>query len=118
YTSGLADAGPNDMQISWLHAVGGDDDSLRVARLLGAVMRVFSVGTVRLRSDDPHDDPIVEFDMLSDERDFVRLRDCLERMIAVVRHDAVASVVDDIVALDRPIDDVDDAWLRERVGDY
>src|SRR5262249_12576483 len=60
YTSGLADAGPNDMQMIWFRAVGPDDEGLAGGRLMGAVMRVFSRGTVRLRSDDPLVDPVVD----------------------------------------------------------
>ena len=85
YTSGLADAGPNDMQMIWFGAVGPTDDALAGGRLMGAVMRVFSRGEVRLRSDDPLVDPVVEFRMLSDDRDRIRLRDCVRRMIDVVR---------------------------------
>jgi choline dehydrogenase-like flavoprotein len=81
-------------------------------------MRVFSRGSVRLRSEDPFDDPVVEFNMCADDRDFVRLRDVVERTRAVVRHDAVASIVESVVALDRSIDDIDDDWLRAHVGDY
>ena len=53
YGSGLAAAGPNDMQILWFDAVGPDVDGLADGRLIGAVMRVFSHGGCRLRSDDP-----------------------------------------------------------------
>ncbi len=121
YTSGLRDAGPNDMQLISLNAIGPDDASLAIARLVGAVMRVFSRGRVRLRSDDPYDDPTVDFNMLADERDFVRLRELVARMVDVVRHDAVASIVDGILVHDRTVDDmddVDDEWLRAHVGDY
>jgi 5-(hydroxymethyl)furfural/furfural oxidase len=123
YTSGLADAGPNDMQMIWFAVVGATDDELPGGRLMGAVMRVFSHGQVRLRSDDPLVDPVVEFDMLSDDRDRTRLRDCVRRMIDVVRHPAVASISDDVVALDTPIDELDsddaiDAWLTATVNDY
>jgi hypothetical protein len=41
---------------------------------MGAVMRVFSRGEVRLQSDHPFVDPVVEFQMLSDNRDQTRLR--------------------------------------------
>ena len=80
-------------------------------------------GEVRLRSQDPGIDPVVEFNMLSDERDLVRLRDCVRRMISVVRHRAVSSVSDGVLALATPIDDLDsddaiDAWLAENVDDY
>ena len=123
YTSGLADAGPNDMQMIAFGGVGPTDEGLAGGRLIGAVMRVFSHGEVRLRSADPLVDPIVEFRMLSDERDLVRLRDCVKRMIAIVRHPAVESISDSVIALTTPLDDLGtdaaiDAWLAATVNDY
>jgi choline dehydrogenase-like flavoprotein len=123
YTSGVAGAGPNDMQILWFNGTGPSEEGRSGARVLGAVMRVFSTGHVRLQSQDPHDDPVVEFRMLSDERDLVRLRDCTRRIIDVVRHPAIAKISDRVVALNTPIDDLhDDAaiddWLRSTVTDY
>jgi 5-(hydroxymethyl)furfural/furfural oxidase len=123
YTSGLADAGPNDMQIIWFNAIGPTDVDLAGGRLAGALMRVFSRGEVRLRSDDPYVDPVVEFNMLSDDRDRTRLRDCVRRMIDIVRHPAVTSISDGVLALTTPIDDLDtdsaiDAWLSVTVNDY
>ena len=123
YTSELAGAGPNDMQIVWFSGVGPTDDTIAGGRMFGAVMCVFSHGEVRLRSSDPNADPIVEFNMLSDERDLVRLRDCMHRMIDIVRGPALTSIVDGVVALTTPIDELDtdaaiDAWLRANVTDY
>ena len=123
YTSGLADVGPNDMQMVWFGAIGPTDDALEGGRLMGAVMRVFSHGEVRLRSDDPVADPVVEFRMLSDNRDRTRLRECVGRMIDLVRHPAVASISDSVLALATPIDelgsdDAIDAWLTASVNDY
>ncbi len=123
YTSGLADAGPNDMQIIWFDAIGATDEGLSGGRLLGAVMRVFSSGEVRLRSDDPNADPVVEFRMLTDTRDLVRLRDCVHRMIDIVRHPAVQAISDVVLALSTPLDELDsdgaiDAWLGAHVNDY
>jgi 5-(hydroxymethyl)furfural/furfural oxidase len=123
YTSGLADAGPNDMQMIWFGAVGPTDDALAGGRLIGAVMRVFSSGEVRLHSGDPQIDPVVEFHMLSDDRDRRRLRDCVRRMIDVLRSPAVTAISDGVVALETPIDELDtddkiDAWLTATVTDY
>ena len=123
YTSGLAEAGPNDMQMIWFSAIGPTADALAGGRLLGAVMRVFSHGEVRLRSDDPLVDPVVEFRMLADDRDRTRLRDCVRRMIEVVRRPAVQSVSDSVMALTTPIDELNtdeaiDAWLTATVNDY
>lgn len=123
YTSGLSDAGPNDMQMVWFRTVGPTDDALGGGRLMGAVMRVFSQGEVGLRSTDPLVDPVIEFRMLSDKRDRTRLRACVRRMIDVTRHPAVASITEGVLALRTPIDELDsddaiDAWLTSTVNDY
>jgi choline dehydrogenase-like flavoprotein len=123
YDSGLGGAGPNDMQMVWFDAVGPDDAGRAGGRLIGAAMRVFSCGHVRLASDDPRVQPLVDFDMLADERDRTRLRDCVRRMVEVVRHPAVAAIAEDVVmpgtdldALDR--DETIDGWLTDHVTDY
>ena len=123
YTSGLADSGLNDMQILWFNGVGPTEEACAGARVIGAVMRVFSQGQIRLQSPDPHDDPVVEFRMLSDERDLVRLRDCTRRIIEILRHPAITKISDNIAALSTPIDDLNDdasidRWLRTTVTDY
>jgi choline dehydrogenase-like flavoprotein len=123
YSSGMADAGPNDMQILWFNAISGTDDGLAGGRIIGAAMRVFSRGALRLRSDDPHDDPIVEFRMLSDERDRVRMRDNVRRVLELVRHPEVAAIADAVTAGTDPIDALDsddavDEWLIRNIGDY
>ena len=111
------------MQIVWFNAVGATDEELGRGRLIGAVMRVFSHGTVRLAAPDPEVDPIVEFRLLSDSRDAVRLRDCVQRMVAIVRQPAVASIVSDVTMPATTIDALDsddaiDAWLAANVNDY
>jgi 5-(hydroxymethyl)furfural/furfural oxidase len=123
YDSGLAGAGPNDMQMVWFDAVGPDDDGRAGGRLIGAAMRVFSRGHVRLASDDPLVQPAVDFDMLADDRDRVRLRDCVHRMIEVVRHPAVEAITEGVLALDTDLDGLDrdetiDRWLTDHVTDY
>jgi choline dehydrogenase-like flavoprotein len=123
FSSGLVDAGANDLQITWFRAIGDTPDSMAGARLLGGVMRVFSRGSVRLRSPDPNDDPVVEFNMLADQRDAHRARHLVERMIELVRHPEVASLLDDVLALDCPLDSLStpadiDAWLAANIDDY
>jgi choline dehydrogenase-like flavoprotein len=123
YSSGLAAAGPNDMQMAWFGAVGPTGEGLKEGRVMGAVMRVFSHGEVRLRSDDPLVDPVVELRMLSDNRDRSRLRECVRRMIDVVRQPAITAISDGVLALTTQIDELDsddaiDAWLTTNVNDY
>jgi len=123
YSSGLADAGDADMQVLWFSAVGPRDEDLAGGRILAAVMHCFSRGQVRLRSDDPHDDPVVEFHMLSDERDLVRLRDATRRVLAVVRQPAIEAIAEEVLAGSEPLDalstdDAIDDWLASSVNDY
>ena len=123
YSSELADAGPNDMQVIWFNSIGPDADGLAGARVLTAVMRVFSHGEVRLRSNDPAVDPVVDFRMLTDERDLVRLRDGVRRVLAIVRQPAISAVAESVVAFETPIDALDsddaiDAWLLATATDY
>jgi 5-(hydroxymethyl)furfural/furfural oxidase len=111
------------MQIVWFNGAGPTDESIGGGRMFGAVMRVFSHGTVRLRSHDPDEDPVVEFNMLSDDRDLVRLRDSVHRMIAIVHEPAVEAITTDVLALTTPIDELNtddaiDEWLRANVTDY
>jgi choline dehydrogenase-like flavoprotein len=123
YSSGLADAGPNDMQMLWFPCVGADEAGFAGARLLAAAMRVYSRGRVALRSDDPSVDPIVEFGMLTDDRDRVRMRDAVHGLVALVRHPSVAAVAESVTAGSDPLDSLDgdaavDAWLDANIGDY
>jgi choline dehydrogenase-like flavoprotein len=123
YSSGLADAGDNDMQLVWFNALGASEEGRAGGRLLGAVMRVFSRGEIRLRSRDPHDQPVVDLRLLSDERDLIRLRDSVHRAVDLVRHPAVAAITESVTAGADPLDalaadDAIDAWLTGNVNDY
>jgi choline dehydrogenase-like flavoprotein len=123
YSSGLADAGTNDMQLVWMSPIGVDDASQLGALLIGAAMQVFSRGEVRLQSLDPRIDPIVEFRMLSDERDLIRMRDALRRAWSVIGHSAVTAVAESMFSSTGspdalPTDDAIDAWLMQNVHDY
>jgi choline dehydrogenase-like flavoprotein len=123
YDSGLADAGPNDMQMLWFDAIGPDDEGLAGGRLIGAAMRVFSSGRVRLASEDPTVDPIVDFAMLSDHRDRIRLHDCVRRMVEVAGHPAVTAISEGVTALTTPIEQLDSdtaiaEFLDANVTDY
>jgi len=107
----------------WFSAIGPTDDALVGGRLFGAVMRVFSHGAVQLRSDDPMIDPIVDFNLLADDRDRVRLHDCTRRILDILRQPEIESISDGVVALTTPLDELDsddaiDAWLTAGVNDY
>jgi 5-(hydroxymethyl)furfural/furfural oxidase len=123
YTSRLAGTGPNDMQLVWMSPMGSGPDAAALALLLPAVMQVFSTGEVRLRSDDPADDPVVEFRLLSDERDRVRLCDGVRQALELVRQPAMAAIItevrlgDALVGHEPARADIDE-WLANSVIDY
>jgi choline dehydrogenase-like flavoprotein len=120
YTSGLAEAGTNDMQVLWMSPFAAASRSLGVGLVFPAVTRVFSRGELRLQSPDPHDDPIIEFRMLSDERDLIRLRDGVRRALDILDHPAVRAIAtrSDETLPDRSDADALDAWIRATVTDY
>ena len=102
--------GPDDLQLLPIDHV--DAQHPEVAVVLAAVMRVHSRGAVRLASSDPRVDPIVEFDMLSDDRDVSAIElaiDALERIV----DDPGLSAIGSALPYDRS-----EAGIRAAVGDY
>ncbi len=88
YSSGLAGAGRNDMMI-----VGMNRTPLGPLGLIGVwINQCFSEGRLRLASDDPTVDPVIDEDMVSHERDRVRMVDGVRRIIDIASSDAVAAV--------------------------
>ena len=121
YTSERVDAGDNDMQLVWMSPFASSDNGLSMGFMFPAVMHVFSRGTVRLRSNDPNDDPAVDLQMLSDERDLVRLRDGFRLAERVLNHPGVVSIAT-ITGTAADVDATDDGhldiWLKTNINDY
>lgn len=95
YSSGLPGVPKGDMfvvvlsQSAW-HAVGA-----QIGSLLTFVNKTYSeTGQVKLASRDPAQEPIVEFNLLSDRRDLDRLMSGFRKMAAVQMSDAVRAVTD------------------------
>jgi choline dehydrogenase len=65
------------------------EGGLARARIGVSVYQAFSQGVVRIASIDPAIDPVVDERMLSDERDFVRMRDGVRRLCDLSRHSAL-----------------------------
>jgi len=125
YSSGQAGAGSNDMIMVALN-FRADDAAGRSQGGLGvAVFQTYSRGFVRLNSPDPEVDPQIELRMLSDERDLLRLRDGVRRLLAVAAHPAVRAIAES-VALDAhgraphtlAGEAEVDAWLLESCTDF
>ena len=92
YASGLAGAGDNDMIMIATNLRADVDGGTARGRIAVSVYQAFSQGTVRITSPDPAVDPEVEENMLSDERDMLRMRDGVRRLRDIGRHDAVRAV--------------------------
>ena len=116
YSSGLADAGPNDMQMLPLTPFGLEPPESGLAVLGVCATRVFSRGRVTLAPGDPVTAPRIEFRMLSDPRDRERLRDGFRRAVALVRHPAVAGLADLVLAGRTPLAELESAGALESSG--
>lgn len=81
FTTSVGDE-PNDAMIAVTGALG---IGLPVGGLVGWVNHMDGAGTVRLGSTDPSVDPVVDFDLLSDERDMRRFRRVYEELVAIAR---------------------------------
>ena len=116
YDSGLAGAGRNDMLIRGWNLDGDDEASLARGHIMVSAYETFSRGALRLTSADPAVEPEIDFRMLSDERDLVRLRDGLRRLVALMEHPAVTAIAEAVSWPQRgasSIDLADDAALDD-----
>jgi choline dehydrogenase-like flavoprotein len=97
-----------------------------LALLMAAVMRPHGhSGTVRLSSDDPGVDPIVEFNLLDDERDVAALVGAAGVVLDLLDHTAFSDVVDAVYIDDQgttrdALRDTDDMrrWVLGSAADY
>ncbi|WP_029356819.1 GMC family oxidoreductase N-terminal domain-containing protein [Bosea sp. 117] len=77
YTSDLPGTPAGDMHAAILSRAGWHSVGLRTGSLFFWVNKSYSRGFLRLASSDPAVEPEVDFRMLSDERDLVRLKSAL-----------------------------------------
>jgi choline dehydrogenase len=137
WSSGLADAGANDIQFYTSNQIESVDQSLpldhpdyrlaQIAGVLAGLYQPFSRGHVRLRSADPFSEPELELGLLSDARDLVRLRHATRRLLTLVAQPALQRIAQACVLADyrgniAPLEQVRedsalDDWLFEHVCD-
>ncbi len=110
-----------DIHITPLNRLGEGD----LGRVLVALMRVESRGSVRIDPHEPAGEPVVDLAMLSDERDWDRMRAAVRRFAAVLGHRAFAEVAErvevdeDGTPLEALLEDgYLDAWLPRSLGGY
>jgi 5-(hydroxymethyl)furfural/furfural oxidase len=98
WSSGLADVPAADMVMmavcrsAW-HAIG-----VRIGTLSSYIGRSYSTGEVRLSSADPDDEPSVNFNWLSDQRDLDRMVDAFSRMAGILTSDPVPRYLSNLFA--------------------
>src|SRR5438270_5105339 len=113
------------MQLLGFEHLGATPEGLPLGMIAVSLMDPRSRGAVRLASEDPRDDPVVEFDMLSDDSDMTRMMAGVRYLAEIVQHPAVSSI-GQVVGLDDEgtsfealaDDDALRSWLARSVGDY
>jgi 5-(hydroxymethyl)furfural/furfural oxidase len=90
YSSGLAGAGTNDMMLlATNHNYWFGRPTAGIAVQMN---QVFSRGSLTLASADPTQDPHLELNLLSDERDLIRMEDGLQRVRELIQHPAFLEI--------------------------
>lgn len=103
-------AEPQDLQLLAIDAIEATMPTLGLVMV--ALMRSHSRGSVRLASTDPTVDPVVDFAMLADERDWVPLRVGLDIAERVMTSPAMTGLGDIVPTA------TDIASVRAALGDY
>jgi 5-(hydroxymethyl)furfural/furfural oxidase len=118
YSSGSHDSGMNDMVLIPFNHVGPGQASASVAFLGVSAFRCFSRGRLRLVSADPTDDPLIDLDMLSDNRDLSRMREGARLLFELARSEPIRSIASGVTVgsarqdvEDFVSDEAIDAWM-------
>jgi choline dehydrogenase len=96
FDSELGDAGPNDMGFGSFNFIDGGDRARAYGSVFVTVFRSFSRGTIRLRSRDPSVDPVIELNLLDDDRDMIRMRQGVVRLLELSTQPPFATIAEDI----------------------
>ena len=98
WSSGMPNVPTSDMVMmavcrsAW-HAIG-----VRIGTLSSYIGRSYSTGEVRLTSPNPDDEPDVNFNWLSDQRDLDRMTDAFRRMAEILVSDPVPQYISNLFA--------------------
>jgi len=84
WTSSIENAPQGDMHFAIIGRTAWHEIGQRMGTILVWVNKSYSRGEVRLRSSDPHDGPIVDFRLLSDARDFSRLKEGFRKAASIL----------------------------------
>ena len=84
WTSSIEDAPSGDMHCAIIARTAWHEIGQRMGTILVWVNKSYSRGEVRLRSPDPREEPVVDFRLLSDTRDFDRLKEGFRKAAAIL----------------------------------
>ena len=115
YSSRLAGGGDRDMiLIGYNHRAlpaPGDTRPGGTGAIGAALYNAFSRGELHLASADPRANPVVEENMLADERDRLRMRDAIRRLAELAAQPAIAGICESIRLGDTPLTPAEAAAL-------
>jgi choline dehydrogenase len=129
YSSGMPETGLNDMVLGCRNINGYDADGLLTGALSVILWQSFSRGELRVRDLDPFSMPQIDQNLLSDERDLVRMRTGARELFEIAQSRPVQAITSDIClgegvtgTTQKRIEDVKDQraldeWLMETVRD-
>jgi choline dehydrogenase len=113
------------MQMFSVHPAGVDEDARLHGSIVVAAVETFSRGRVWITTPDPQTDPAVDFRLLADERDLVRMRDGIRRVFELASHPAISAIAEPVLVGEtgRSMDDFReerqlDEWLEAKCSDY
>ncbi len=96
YSSGVKDTPASDMHAAILARSGWHSVGNRIGSLFFWVNKSYSRGAVCITSDDASVEPNVDFCMLSDERDLLRLKDAIRKGAAILGDDNMRPVAGNV----------------------
>jgi len=96
WSSGVEGCPSGDMYIIPANKAQWHEIGARIGLIMMWVNRSFSTGQLRLRSADPKSPLDVDFNMMSDERDIVRLVKGVQLMVKLQAHPAVQDCVEEV----------------------
>ncbi|MCO6417583.1 GMC family oxidoreductase N-terminal domain-containing protein [Siccirubricoccus sp. KC 17139] len=96
YSSQIGGAPPGDMFVAVASKSAWHSVGVQIASMLAFVNKTYSeTGQVRLASTDWREEPVVEFNLLSDRRDLDRLMACFKMLAAMQLSPPLAAVTTD-----------------------
>lgn len=94
YSSNVAGCDPLDMYMVCINRAGWHPLGKHLGSLMVWLNRTYSTGTVRLNGSALETSPRVEFNLLSDERDLIRMKQTVHLLAGLFRESEIAGTVD------------------------